>query len=155
MRISVFHRAGVLSSAQRPSVAGRACPKSSWDGVLPDLRTRTDKLAEDLRRYPCGMTHIKSYRACGVGAVVVVFLRSVPDNGWPVRVRVMRREGFLHQSGSSCHTPVNIDSLNVQAHLRIVGCNPRGECAPPAAEAARYRVPDTCFSFRQVRQPLC
>jgi len=40
-----------------------------------------------------------------------------------------------------------------EAHLRIVGVLPRHEFAPPLAGVARYRVPDTGFSFLQARNP--
>jgi len=46
-------------------------------------------------------------------------------------------------------------SLKAEAHLRIAGLTPRRECAPPMAGAARYRVPDTEFSFLPVRKPGC
>ncbi len=42
-----------------------------------------------------------------------------------------------------------------EAHLRIAGSPPRRPCAPPMAGEARYREPDTGFSFLQARNPGC
>ena len=41
------------------------------------------------------------------------------------------------------------------ADLRIAGSSPRRECAPPVAGEARYREPNTGFSFLQARNPGC
>ena len=42
-----------------------------------------------------------------------------------------------------------------EAHLRIAGSPPRSMCAPPVAEEARYREPDTGLSFLIARNPGC
>ena len=42
-----------------------------------------------------------------------------------------------------------------EAHLRIAGSPPRSMCAPPVAGEARYREPDTGFSFLKARNPGC